>query len=309
MSSPNRDLPPLNALVTFEAAARTGSFTRAAAERHVTQAAVSRQIQRLEAALGVRLFRRGHRRLELTAPGRRLQDAVSTGLAEIAGGVRAMRHAASEAPVSVAATIAFAGYWLMPRIHAFRQRHPEVDVRLIAVDRDLEPGDDLDIAVRYGSAGSGPGERRTLLGEAAVVPVASPGYLRARPRLADGRPEDLLGESLLHLDEEHWNQLAGLVVDWPLWFERQGLALSGPLHGIRLNNYPMLLEAVLAAQGVGLGWRPVVDGLLAEGRLVALGNGELVTGRGYYAVTSTRRPLADRARLLHDWLAGAESAE
>jgi DNA-binding transcriptional LysR family regulator len=303
MTSLKRELPPLNALATFEAAARHASFTHAAHELHVSQAAVSRQIARLEDDLGTRLFRRGRRRLELTGAGRRLQESVTRGLEELARGVRHVRMSGDEPPVTLSATIAFATYWLMPRIHAFRERHPGIDVRLLSGDRELDPVcDDVDIAVCYGEPGEPPGQERALLGAEAIVPVCSPGYREAHPELADARPADLAGQTLLHLDPEHWNRLHGVVIDWPVWFERYGATLDTGLQGVRMNNSPMLLDAVLAGRGIGLGWRPVIDDLLADGRLVPAVDAELHTARGYYAAVAAERPLSDRAREVHRWL-------
>jgi DNA-binding transcriptional LysR family regulator len=303
MTSLKRELPPLNALVTFEAAARLASFTRAAAELNVSQAAVSRQIARLEQQLGTRLFHRGHRRLELTGAGRRLQESVSAGLGEIGRGVRRVRMSTDEPPVTLSATIAFATYWLMPRVHAFRERHPELDVRILAGDQELDPtADDVDIAICYGDDTVPAGQQRTLLGAERVVPVCSPDYRDRHPELTGASPADLPRQSLLHLDPEHWNRLHGVVIDWPVWLEHYGVSLPGGLHGIRLNNSPMLIDAVLAGQGIGLGWRPVVDDLLAAGRIVPAVDATLETPRGYYAAVAAERPLPARARRVHEWL-------
>jgi len=303
MTSLKRELPPLNALVTFEAAARLTSFTRAAQELHVSQAAVSRQIARLEQQLGTRLFHRGQRRLELTGPGRRLQESVTAGLGEIASGIRRVRMSGEEPPVTLASTIAFANYWLMPRIHAFREHHPEIDVRVLAGDRELDPSaDDVDIAVCYGGDPTPPGQHRTLLGAEVIVPVCSPGYRAAHPELATAGPADLVGQHLLHLDPEHWNRLHGVVIDWPVWFDQYGVSLQAGLHGIRMNNYPMLLDAVMAGQGIGLGWRPVIDELLANGQIVPAIDTQLRTARGYYAAVPTDRPLSAQACEVHHWL-------
>jgi len=316
MSDPKRELPslkralpPLNALVTFEAAARLLSFTRAADELYVTQAAVSRQIGRLEHHLGTRLFHRGQRRLELTGAGRQLQESVSSGLDEITRGVRRVRMSTGEPPVTLAATIAFANYWLMPRVHAFRERHPEIDVRILAGDRELDPSaDDVDISVCYGDDTVPPGQARTLLGREAIVPVCAPGYREAHPELAGAGPERLPEQTLLHLDPEHWNRLHGVVIDWLVWLEHYGVTLPEGLHGIRLNNYPMLLDAVLAGRGIGLGWRPIIDDMLADGRLVLAIDEEMHTPRAYWATVAADRPLSAGAQRVHNWLVGASAA-
>lgn len=304
MTSLKRELPPLNALVTFEAAARLLSFTRAAEELNVSQAAVSRQIQRLERQLGTRLFHRGHRSLELTGAGRRLQESVTGGLEEIARGVRRVRTASGTTTVTLSATIAFATFWLMPRLHAFRERHPDIDVRILAGDRDLDPAaDDVDIAVCYGDSAQVPGQQRILLGAERVVPVCTPGYRDRHPELRSGDPTMLAARDLLHLDPEHWNRIHGVVIDWPVWFEHYGVKSAQGLHGMRLNNYPMLIDAALAGQGIALGWRPIIDDLLHDGRLVpAIDIDEMTTPRGYYAAVASEQTLSPPVGRVHEWL-------
>lgn len=303
MTSLKRELPSLNTLATFEAAARLASFTRAGHELHITQAAVSRQILRLERHLGTRLFHRGHGGLSLTGAGERLFEAVGDGLGEIARGVRRVRMADADAPVTLSATIAFSNFWLMPRLRDFRQHHPDIDVRILADDRDLDPtADDVDIAITFGEEQTIAGQQRRLLGWERIVPVCAPGYRERRPKLAHALPADLATEELLHLDPEHWTRLRGHVIDWPVWLEHFGVRVEAPLSGLRFNNYPMLLDATLAGQGIALGWRPVVDDLLASGRLVRVGQSELPTRRGYWATIATERPLPLLAQRVHEWL-------
>ncbi len=303
MTSLKRELPPLNALVTFEAAARLNGFTRAADELHITQAAVSRQIQRLESQLGTLLFHRSHRTLELTGAGRRLHEAVASGLGTIGQGIRQVRMANSEPPVTLAATIAFSNYWLMPRLHDFRQQHPEIDVRILADDRNIDPAvDDVDIAIAFGEEEAVPGKPRCLIGRERVVPVCAPDYLTRAPHLQRAQPADLAAEELLHLDPEHWSRLHGNVIDWPVWFEQFGVQPGHGLQGIRLNNYPIMMDAVLAGRGIALGWRPIIDDLLASGRLVRLIEHELPTPCGYWATIAANRRLSPYARRVYTWL-------
>jgi len=311
MTTLKRELPPLNALVTFEAAARLQGFTRAAAELGVTQAAVSRQIQRLEQQLGTILFRRGHRQLELTASGRRLREAVDSGLNEIALGVRRVRLSAAEPPVSIAATISFSTYWLMPRLHAFRQANPDTDIRILAEDRDLDPGsDDVDIVVRFGEETQVPGREPYSMGRERIVPVCTPAYMEAHPELREASPEDLVDAELLHLDPEHWNHLLhGAVIDWPVWFQHHGVKLDRGLRGIRLNNYVMLMDAVFAGRGIALGWRPVIDDLIESGELVRIVDAELVTPRSYWAIIGARQENAEATRRVFEWLTAQVQAK
>ena len=187
-------LPSLEALATFEVAARHLSFTRAADERFVTQSAVSKQVIALESALGVPLFLRGHRTLALTDEGLMLQTACQQGLQRIRDGVARIRAQTGRRQVVVTTTPGLASLWLIPRLSGFTRRHPGVDVRLDAVfaRRDLE-SDGIDIAIRYGDARTSTGKK--LLDEE-VMPVCSPACasLAGRPLR---EPRDLAGHTLI----------------------------------------------------------------------------------------------------------------
>ncbi len=147
-----RALPSLNAMMTFEAAARRGSFTAAADELGVTQAAVSRQIQALEHEFGVGLFRRSHRKVELTPAGSLLAGTLTACFAQILETADRIRHPARSDMVTVGATIAFSHFWLLPRIAAFRSANPDVAIRVVAQDGPFDLAvDDVDVVVRYGT--------------------------------------------------------------------------------------------------------------------------------------------------------------
>ncbi len=270
-------LPALSQLHTFEAVSRRMSFTAAADELCLTQSAVSRQIRALEADLGQTLFHRKHRAIELTRAGRRLFDAVTRGLDEISRCVGDLR-AATEAPqITVAASVAFSYYWLMPRLERFSERRPEIDLRVLATDQkvDLHKGD-TDIAVLYGDGIWDGVEARLLFGER-VYPVCSPGYLRDHPELQ--RPSDALGQTLLHL--EGGGTIWG-AVDWRVWLAHQGVRGEPERRGIRLNSYPMVLQGAEAGRGVALGWSYITDEMLADGRLVCPVGLPLETRSNYY---------------------------
>ena len=175
-----RSLPPTNALVVFEAAARHTNFTRAAEELAVTQSAVSRQIQLLEDHLGIALFHRQSRGLRLTQEGERLHRAVSMGLEHIANVAADLRRQRGPRELTVATSVAFASYWLMARIAKFRAAHPQVELRLVAASPvyDLAAAG-IDLAVRYGT-GEWPGVEATRLFDNEIWPVCAPKYLAGR---------------------------------------------------------------------------------------------------------------------------------
>ncbi|HXH02485.1 MAG TPA: transcriptional regulator GcvA [Candidatus Competibacteraceae bacterium] len=288
-------LPPLNSLVAFEASARHLSFTRAAEELHVTQGAVSRQVRLLEEHLGIRLLHRFHRIIRLTAAGHRLQQAVTLGLEHIASAAGELRANRNLDQVTVAATLAFTSFWLIPRIPKFRAAYPNIDVRVLAIDREIDyAADGVDIAIRYGY-GQWPGlEASFLLGEE-IFPVCSPGYLQGRPALTS--PADLLGETLLCPDEEHWKWTV-----WQDWLRSQGVHAAPNRHGLRLSNYPMLIQAALAGQGIALGWRYLVEDMLASGALIKPLEASMRGERAEYVVIPSDVPPSAAVLAFREWI-------
>ncbi|MCP5071918.1 MAG: LysR family transcriptional regulator [Rhodobacteraceae bacterium] len=277
-------LPALPQLHTFEAVSRRMSFTAAADELCLTQSAVSRQIKALEDDLGGALFDRKHRAIELTSEGRRLFEAVTRGLDEIARCVSELRAASETPQITVAASVAFSYYWLMPRLERFTERYPTTDLRILATDQkvDLNKGD-ADIAMLFGDGNWDGVEARRLFGER-VYPVCSPGYLRDHPELQ--RPGDFLDQTLLHL--EGGGNIWG-AVDWQVWLARQGVTSQPVRRGIRLNSYPMVLQGAEAGRGIALGWSYITDAMMADGRLVCPVEKPLETSNSYYISASLEK--------------------
>lgn len=295
-------LPPLDLLHSFEAVARHRSFTHAADELCLTQSAVSRQIKALEAALGLRLFLRLHRAIDLTVEGQRLFDSVTRGLDEISACLAALGTAAKAPQITVSVSVAFAWFWLMPRLERFGALQPDVDLRVLATDQPVLPGTgEVDVAVLFGSGQWEGLEARLLFGER-VYAVCSPAYLRDHPAL--NRPEDLMDQTLLHLE---YGKPSFGGVDWRSWLLRQGVNGQPVRRGLRFNSYPMVLQAAEAGHGVALGWSYVTDPLLAEGRLVCPVDRTLETHDGYYLCTSNKAALDPRILDFLEWIS-AEAA-
>ncbi len=250
-------LPPLNALRTFEVAARLASFTKAAEELHVTQSAVSRQIRALEADLGVSLFRRSHRKVRLTSDGERLLPVLSEAFRAIEKGVDRLRHAERDVRIKVPPT--FAIRWLIPRLDRFQAEHPEVPVRLTASVREPKLGKEpFDAGVRYLRVGSPMSRGDVLLVDRAIV-VAAPRYLAHAPPLVEAG--DLAAHQLLFGNRGGW--------DWRRWgraFEVDDLPLDAALE---LEPMEAAIEAAKSGQGVALVTADFVKGELENGRLVA----------------------------------------
>ncbi len=269
--------PTLTFLQTFEAVARHCSFTRAADELCLTQSAVSRQVKLLEEELGVLVFRRLHRAIELTAEGQILLASVSRGLVEIDSGLHSLRTVQKIPQVTVSASVAFAHFWLMPRVSRFRAIHPEFDLRVLASDLPATPRPgDVDVAVLFGRGQWKGIETQLLFGEC-VYPVCGPAYMQKHPGLSTA--QDLRDHTLLHLDygAAKWGS-----VDWSAWFASQGITDQSLHSGIRLNSYPMVLQAAEAGQGVALGWSYITDPMVAAGLLVRPTGPEIETKDGYY---------------------------
>lgn len=288
-------LPPLNSIVTFEAAARHLSFTRASDELLISREAVSRSVRALEDHLGVRLFVRRHRALELTSAGRAFKAGVGDGLARIAKAVERARPGARRRRVTVWATVALAHFWLTPRLAKFRARHGDVDLHVRASDAFLDMAvENIDVALRYG-AGRWPGLRARHLFDTETFPVCAPGYLaRTRPIRT---PADIPRHTLLNLDgDPHADE------DWAWWLAAHGVAPARRPLIIGFDSYADVIQAALAEQGIALGFSHVVDDLIAAGRLVRPLPGSLRKGYGVYAVVPADVAPSAEARGFLDWL-------
>ena len=290
-------LPALSQLHTFEAVARRLSFTLAADELCLTQSAVSRQIKALEHDLGKKMFVRQHRKIQLSSEGRQLFAAVTRGFDQIADCINQLRAAAETPQITVAASVAFAYFWLMPRLERFGARHPEIDLRVLATDQMIDlRHSDVDVAVLYGDGNWPDVASQKLFGER-VYPICSAGYLRDHPALR--RASDLLDQTLLHLDGggNIWG-----AVDWQVWLARQGVIGQPVRRGIRLNSYPMVLQGAAAGNGVALGWSYITDPMLADGRLVCPVDVPLETKDGYYLGASQQRATNPEIAKFFQWV-------
>ena len=292
------DLPPLDALRAFDAAARHLSFTRAAEELFVTQSAVSKQVIALESALAVRLFERKTRALALTTAGERLQRATGIAFAELRRAAGELRGG-DEPTVTLATTQAFASFWLIPRLADFRRRHPGIDIRISADTRlvDLERGH-FDAAVRYLQDRNAPATVLRLFGDT-VLPVVSPALLKKSGKPL-AKPADLAHHVLLAYEDEDQRRP---WLSWPVWLEMAGVPALRPAGSIAFNQYEPTIRAALDGQGVALAMLALVSDLLDQGKLVAPLPQRFSNPRSYYLLLADRaaaNPAVDAFRL---WLA------
>jgi LysR family glycine cleavage system transcriptional activator len=277
-----RQLPSLDFLLGFEAAGRLLSFTRAAQEVFVTQSALSRQVQALEAALGVPLFVRSHRALALTPAGVAFHREVTALLGTLASAAESVRGVARAPGLTVSTTVSFASLWVIPRLAAFRARHPDVEVYVSADDRLIDLGrGDVDVAVRYLSDARAPEGAVRLFGER-LMPVVSPKLARRGGKTL-ATPADLARHVLLHLDDPDgrtpW-------LEWSVWLAANGQPGLKPAGALRFKYYDHLIQAAVGGQGVALGRVPLVAEHLRDGRLTAPFPKRYDSARGYYAVAA-----------------------
>ncbi len=282
MSNGNVRLPSLDLLRGFEAAARLLSFTRAGQELHLTQSAVSRQMQELETQLGVRLFERRHRALALTEAGQQFYPAAAQMLATMRAATDRLRAQSGRRTLAVTTTHSFAALWLIPRLAGFTRAHPGVDVRIAADIRvqDLAR-DGLDVAIRHGPPGlAGPHAER-LFGER-VFPVCNPKLLKD-PRRPLKEPADLRHHVLLQYDDPDarhpW-------LHWRTWLEVERLTELRPAGRLSFSGYEQIIAAAIAGHGVALGRSPLLNDALESGELVAPFRRSAEPARAYYAVVS-----------------------
>lgn len=286
----------LDLLRAFEAAARQRSFTAAAVELGTTQPAISQQIKRLEEQLATRLFDRIYRGIELTEAGIVLFEQVQLGLQNIDAGLAAISAQDQHEVLQVATDFAFAAYWLMPRLHRFHAANPHVDVSLVTSERSHNMlRSDIDIAVLFGDGRFKQGKSHWLFSEE-VFPVCSPLLLKGRA-LPLPVPS-LLELPLLHLRGENSSNW----FDWSGVFRELGIT-SAPAPGqLRFDNYTLLIQAAIGGQGVAIGWRHLVDNLLAEGLLCRPIAATVISRLGYYVVLPQRKRRGELIQRFVDWL-------
>jgi len=302
----SRDLPSLDLLKGFEAAARNLSFTKAASELFVTQSAVSRQIQTLEEQLGVALFRRHHRELRLTEEGQTLYKTTGEVL-RLVRDIAGRLGARPSSMLTVTTTVSFAALWLVPRLNEFHRLNPGIDMRIAATNeiQDLER-EGIDLAIRYCTPKAAGSAAVRLFGEL-VFPVCARSLLGGR-KLAS--PKDLSGQVLLHYDDPErrypW-------LSWEVWFEltqTQGVKPSGML---RFSHYDQLIQAALEGQGIALGRTRFVSKWVKQGKLVLpFGKRYMcspVDSRAYFLVPSPRSAARTEVAKFAEWLQQEALAE
>lgn len=282
-------LPPLNGLRAFEAAARLGSFTRAADELNVTQTAISHQIRKLEEQLGIRLFVRTPGAVHLTAAAEAYLAAVADAFAQLRTATARLRGEDGRRALHVSTTPSFATTWLVPRLAAFQDARPGIEVQVSTSMALVDfRRDGVDMAIRYGR-GSWPGLRATWLLADDIFPVCAPA-LAARLHA----PADLLGERLIAVStyRDMWQQ----------WLTAAGLPTSAAEHASVFDMPILAIQAAVGGMGVALVQGPLVEAELAAGRLVVPFGMQLSSEMGFYIVAPEATADREDIALLRSWL-------
>jgi LysR family transcriptional regulator, glycine cleavage system transcriptional activator len=290
-----RPLPPLNALRAFEATARHLSFSKAAEELHVTPAALSHQIRGLEDLLGLKLFHRRARSIELTEPARLIYPGIRTGFEAIREAMDRLGRGRQDRILVVSSTPGFTAKWLVPRLYRFLAQHADVETRITASAAYANfTSDGVDVGIRL-SPGAHPDLYVEKLSDEWLLPLCSPRILNGEHRLRS--PQDLVHFPLIQVD------LPGVVPTWADWLRMAGIEGVDSTRGLRLNVADHALDAASEGMGVVLAYKMVAARDIILGRLVLPFGPEIpVPGRAYYFVCSRGQEKRAPVKAFRDWV-------
>lgn len=288
----SKRLPPLNALRVFDSAARHLSFTKAAEELFVTQAAVSHQIKTLEEFLGLKLFRRRNRSLLLTEEGQSYYLDIKEIFSSINEATRKLLARSAKGALTVSLSPSFAIQWLVPRLSGFNQAYPGIDVRIQAVDREEDKlADDVDVAIFYGR-GNWTGLRTDRLYAEYLIPVCAPSLLTGEKPLKT--PSDLIYHTLLHdTSRRDWQAYVR-----QLEIQNQINVQQGPI----FSHSSMVIQAAVHGQGVALVNNVMARSEIELGRLVRPFQDVLVSKNAFYLVCQDSQAELGKIAAFRQWI-------
>lgn len=286
-----RRLPPLNSLKAFEAAARNLSFTKAAEELFVTQAAISHQIKLLEEHLSIKLFMRRNRSLLLTEEGQSYYLDIKDIFANLHEATEKLLTRGAKGSISIALTPSFAIQWLIPRLSEFNKVHPDIDVKIKAVDfEENSLTDDVDVAIYYGMGGW-PNVQADKLHTEFFIPVCSPLLLAGEHPIQI--PADLKHHNLLHdMTRNNWNE----------WIKQANIKDINVNQGPIFSHSSMVLQAAIHGQGVALGHNILAKPEIESGRLITPFNQILLSKKSYYLVCREAQIDSAKINTFRNWL-------
>ncbi len=284
-------LPPLNALRAFEASARQLSFTRAAEELFVTQAAISHQIKALEDNLGIKLFMRKNRALLLTEEGQSYYLDIKDIFNALYDATERLLARGEKGAITVSMQPSFAIQWLVPRLNTFNLLHPDIDVRIKAVDQpENSLTEDVDLAIYYGR-GRWRGIHAEQLHTEYLIPVCSPLLLSGKKPLNE--IADLAQHTLLHDTSRR---------DWKRWFKHVDVRGGNVNHGPIFSHSAMVLQAAIHGQGVALAHSVLAKPDIDSGRLVCPFKEVLVSKNSYYIVCREQQLEIGKITAFREWV-------
>jgi LysR family transcriptional regulator, glycine cleavage system transcriptional activator len=293
-----RQLPPLNALRAFEAAARNGSLTRAAQELSVTQGAVSRHITQLESWLGAKLCLRQRRGIETTPQGADLAAVLRTSFDQIEAQTQRLRARSNDNTLRIKLPPTFAIRWFVPRLARFHALHRHIDVQITTSHQQVEfDRDDVDLCIHSGADPIPGAICRKLFGEI-LLPVCSPGLLERAPPIKT--PADLCRFVLLCSMHR--------TADWPDWVNAAGVSTIDGNSGLKFENSALAYQAAVDELGIVMAQRAFVEDDLRTGRLVAPFDLRVPTARGYYLAYPRSRRDSPLIRAFEHWIMSETAA-
>ena len=284
-------LPPLNALRAFEASARHLSFTRAADELFVTQAAISHQIKSLEEHLGIKLFMRKNRALLLTEEGQAYFTDIKDIFTSLLDATERLLSRGAKGAITLSLPPSFAIHWLVPRLNAFNELHPDIDVRIKAVDQnDGLLTEDVDLAIYYGR-GQWSKVKADKLHTEYLIPVCAPLVFDGDKPL--NSPEDLKHHTLLHDSSRK---------DWKRWCNQVGVQDINVNHGPIFSHSSMILQAAIHGQGIALAHNILAKPDIEAGRLICPFSDVLVNKSAFYVVCRENQADIGKIAAFREWI-------
>ena len=261
----------------------------------MTQASVSYFIKQLEQYLEVKLFKREHRKVSLTDAGERFYQEVASGFSFIERGLDYLQQQVRENHVTISSSTAFASYWLLPRMIAFRKAYPEIDLRLQTSDKDINLIEEsISLGIRLGQ-GDWEEFDCALLAHEKIYAVAISDYFQQREK--PEKPKDLVKHRMIHLDEPFRPRTT-----WTDWFTANGVDFYDKGEGLRLNDYALVIQAALEGQGIAFGWQHIVDRLIDAGLLIKVLPNSFDTGKAFYLIWPKTKTLSPQAIKVRDWI-------